>query len=81
MEYAIVTILVKNHKYDLELPRFMVISELQDKVLGLFKQQFQELFSDVFKIRFLYDGKALNEDKTLDYYQICSGNIIETIVK
>ena len=80
MEYAIVTLKLGEKKYDLELPRYMLIGELEAKVLGLLKQQYPVEFLPIQKLRFLSNGKVLEGKNNLDYYQVCSGAVLEGIV-
>lgn len=81
MEYAIITLNINGYSFDLELPRFMKIDDMQYQIRLLLNQEISDEFCNCSKIMLLYNGKVLAGSKDLASYKICTGDILEGICK
>lgn len=78
MDYALITLRTKDNSWekDLELPAKMKLKNVARKVLDTIKAMDESRFADIYRLRFTYETKVLNEEATLADYQIWDGSIL-----
>lgn len=81
MEYAIITLNINGRSIDMELPRFMIIGDMQQQIRLVLDQNNPGAFNECTKIKLLYNGKVLDDSRDLASYKICSGDILEGLCK
>lgn len=78
VEKVIVTVIVgKNSSIDMELPVFLPISDLSDKILETLKILYSREFEEVSDIQLFAQGQSLNDQSTLAVIGIWDGAILE----
>lgn len=78
VERIIITLIVGKHtSIDLELPAFLPISELADKILETLKILYSREFECVSDIFLTMQGQPLDEQKTLASLGVWDGSTLE----
>ena len=80
VEKIIATVVLnKRHSVDMELPAFLPVSQLSDKVLETLKILAPREFGHVQEIRLAVQGRSLNPQSTLASVGVWDGAILEVI--
>ena len=78
VDRIIATVALPNQRpVDMELPAFMPIGELSEKILETLSVLYPNLWSNTNKIRLRFFGQSLGEDTTLAENGIWDGAILE----
>lgn len=80
-ETVMVTVQVMDRAFDMELPTFLSIKELIERIDETFHSMPACITPDLRCAELAYEGKTLEEEKTLAYYGIWDGSFVECLLK
>jgi len=73
----IVTLVIRQDEVDMELPSFLPIGELAEKIAETLENMDSDRFYGLGKITLRFQGVALNREKTLASCGVWDGSILE----
>ena len=79
-ETAIVTMEINEKRFDMEIPTFMKVEKLKEKLLETLKVMFPASFLEVFQIKVIYENDMLEDNDTLASRGIWDGAILSVII-
>lgn len=79
-ETVIVTVRLMNRAFDMELPTFLSIKELIEKIDETLHSMPASIAPDMHCVGLVYEGKQLESERTLANYGIWDGSFVDCLL-